>query len=221
MDKPVAVILSGCGYLDGAEITESVSAMIALGQQGLQMECFAPSKNFKPVPHMEAEQPAHTPQERNTLHESARIARGQVKPLAALDASKFSGLVFPGGYGAALHLSDWAEKGASCDIMPEVRKAIEFMHQNERPILAICVAPVLLGRVLGRHAPTLSVGAEGELSQELEKTGATHSPCGVKDFLTDRERRLVCTPAYLYGEASAFEVFSGISAATKEFAGLV
>ena len=32
--KKVAVILSGCGFLDGAEITEAISTLIAIGQNG-------------------------------------------------------------------------------------------------------------------------------------------------------------------------------------------
>ena len=32
--KTIAVILSGCGYLDGAEITEAISILVAIGQQG-------------------------------------------------------------------------------------------------------------------------------------------------------------------------------------------
>ena len=34
--KKVAVILSGCGYLDGAEIRESVLALLALDIEGIE-----------------------------------------------------------------------------------------------------------------------------------------------------------------------------------------
>ena len=40
--KKIAVILSGCGFLDGAEITESVSTLIALDQKDCKYEVFAP-----------------------------------------------------------------------------------------------------------------------------------------------------------------------------------
>ena len=41
---------------------------------------------------------------RNVLVESARIARGNIKPLDQLSAGQFDALVFPGGFGAAKNL---------------------------------------------------------------------------------------------------------------------
>lgn len=41
---------------------------------------------------------------RNVLVESARIARGNIKPLSQLSASQFDAVVFPGGFGAAKNL---------------------------------------------------------------------------------------------------------------------
>jgi len=38
------------------------------------------------------------------LVESARIARGNVKPLGQLSAAQFDAVVFPGGFGAAKNL---------------------------------------------------------------------------------------------------------------------
>lgn len=41
--KKIAVILSGCGVYDGAEIHESVLTLLALEQNGLDYQCFAPN----------------------------------------------------------------------------------------------------------------------------------------------------------------------------------
>lgn len=43
MQKKVAVILSGCGVYDGAEIHESVLTLLRLDQRGAQVQCFAPN----------------------------------------------------------------------------------------------------------------------------------------------------------------------------------
>ncbi len=43
MHKRVAVILSGCGVYDGAEIHESVITLLRLNQRGAQVQCFAPN----------------------------------------------------------------------------------------------------------------------------------------------------------------------------------
>lgn len=38
----VAVILSGCGYLDGAEVFEAVLSLLAIERRGAHYQCFAP-----------------------------------------------------------------------------------------------------------------------------------------------------------------------------------
>ncbi len=40
--KKVAIVLSGCGVDDGAEIHESVLTMLALDRAGVEYFCFAP-----------------------------------------------------------------------------------------------------------------------------------------------------------------------------------
>ncbi len=45
----VAVVLSGCGYLDGAEIQESVVTLLALDRAGAEVECLAPDKEQRDV----------------------------------------------------------------------------------------------------------------------------------------------------------------------------
>jgi len=49
-------------------------------------------------------QPSASAVVRNVLVESARIARGNVKPLEQLSAAQFDAVVFPGGFGAAKNL---------------------------------------------------------------------------------------------------------------------
>ena len=40
--KKIAVILSGCGVFDGAEIHESVLSLLAIKRLGGEYQCFAP-----------------------------------------------------------------------------------------------------------------------------------------------------------------------------------
>ena len=46
MAKKIAIVLSGCGNKDGAEITEVVSLIIALSGLGAQLKFFAPNREF-------------------------------------------------------------------------------------------------------------------------------------------------------------------------------
>lgn len=212
--KKIALILSGCGYLDGAEITEAVALQIALTQAGTTVTCFAPDIEVTPTDHTTGK--PLDGQKRNLLAEANRIARGHAKALAALKAADFDGLAFAGGFGAALNLSDWGKVGAKATVLPDVVRVIKEFHKASKPIGAACIAPTLLAKVLGPEGVNLTIGNDKETAQEIEKTGAHHVDCPVEDFVTDREHKLVTTPAYMYGEALPHQVFKGIQGLVKE-----
>lgn len=205
--KKIAVVLSGCGYLDGSEITETISLIISLNQAGAEVHCFAPDKSFSVTNHISKDM---MNEDRNVLVEAARICRGEIKNLSNLSASNFDALAFPGGFGAAKNLSNWAEKGAQCEVLPDLKKIILDFYEASKPIGAICIAPVLLARVLGHKNPTLTIGNDLATAVEIQKTGAIHEECPVNDYITDRETKIVTTPAYMYDDAKPHEVFAGI-----------
>lgn len=68
--KKVAVILSGCGFLDGAEITEAISTLIAIGQNDAEYKVFAPNKEVAETNHVTQKA---TGQKRNVLQEAAPL----------------------------------------------------------------------------------------------------------------------------------------------------
>ncbi len=210
--KKIAVILSGCGFKDGAEITESVSSLIALGEFGADYECFAPDESFTATNHRTDD----TSGERNIMDEASRISRGKIRPITELKESDFDGILFPGGYGAALHLSTWAKEGSSAKLLLSVEKAIKDFHEASKPIGAICISPTLVAKVLGDFNVTVTIGNDTETAQEIEKTGANHEDCPVTDYITDRENKVITTPAYMYDEAKPVEVYTGIKALVKE-----
>ena len=205
--KKVAVILSGCGHLDGSEITESVSLLISLHQAGAQVSCFAPNIEISVMDHK-----THHPtsEKRNLLAEAARIARGNIHDVSELQVKNFDALAFPGGYGAAKNLCNWAEKGAKCDVHPEIQRVIKEFYAASKPIGAVCIAPVILARVLGDKKITVTIGDDQSTAAEIKKTGAHHEDCPVDDYISDRESKIVTTPAYMYGNAKPDEVFKGI-----------
>lgn len=211
--KKIAVVLSGCGNKDGAEITEAVSLIVGLSQAGAHITYFAPNiefdaKNFLTDTVIE---------KRNVMVESARITRSEIKDLKDLKSEQFDGLAFPGGFGAALHLSTWATKGSRCEVLPEISKAITEFHAQSKPIAAICIAPALVAKVLGSHRVTVTLGESKDVSNEIEKTGAQHESCPVDDYVTDRECKVITTPAYMFDNAKPHQVFKGISGLVKEF----
>ena len=71
----VAVILAGCGFLDGSEVHESVLTLLALAQRNHEVRCFAPDiPQRRVVNHLTGEE---VEESRNVLVEAARIARGE------------------------------------------------------------------------------------------------------------------------------------------------
>ncbi len=210
--KKFAIILSGCGFLDGAEVTEAVSTLICLDQKTCSYDVFAPNINAPTVNHFDQS----TSSERNILEESSRITRGTTKDLSTLAPSDYDGLVIPGGYGVAKHLSNWATKGSACEVHHNLETTIKSFHQDSKPILAICIAPTLIAKSLGSEGITVTIGNDPETAAEIEKTGAIHENCNVDDFVTDRLNKLITTPAYMYNSTPG-KVFTGISKAVNEF----
>ncbi|MDX9731133.1 MAG: isoprenoid biosynthesis glyoxalase ElbB [Bdellovibrionales bacterium] len=209
LDRKVAVILSGCGNRDGAEITEAISTIVALSETGAQYRCFAPNVDYKPEAFSSLTEKA--PREaRNAVEESGRIARGDIHTLDSLKTGDYDAMVFVGGFGAAKNLCSWATEGASTKVIPDVQRLIREFHAASKPIGAICIAPVLVALVLGKEGVEITLGAEGDAALEARKTGARVTPCDVTDYISDRDHKVLTTPAYMYDGAKPHEVFSGI-----------
>ncbi len=211
--KKVAVILSGCGFLDGAEITEAISTLVAIGQQGAEYKVFAPNKEVAETNHL-TQKP--TGQMRNVMQEAARIARGEIQPLEELQAVDFDALAFPGGFGAALHLCNFAEKGSGGEIDPQVSRVVQEFHANRKPIAAICIAPAIMAMAFGDKGVNVTIGDDSGTASEIEKTGAKHQNCVVEKYVVDSSNKVITTPAYMYGTAKPHQIFEGVSGAIKE-----
>ncbi len=207
MSKKIAVILSGCGVYDGAEIHESVITLLRLDQRGAQVECFAPDvAQLHVINHLTGEE---MPESRNVLVESARIARGAVKDIGQANAADFDALIVPGGFGAAKNLSNFAVEGAGCSINPQVLALAEAFAEAGKPVGLICISPALAAKIYGPGV-TCTIGNDADTVAALDKMGATHLECSVEDIVEDQARKLVSTPAYMLGK-NISEVASGIN----------
>ena len=87
MSKKIAVIISGCGNKDDAEIHESVMTLWALHKHGADYQCFAPDIEQHHVLNFITNQ--EMDEKRNVLVESARIARGDIKDLKDYNAADY------------------------------------------------------------------------------------------------------------------------------------
>ena len=141
--KHIAIILSGCGVFDGAEIHEAVLTLLHVELQGGKYQCFAPNIAQMHVIHHRTGEVAEN-ESRNVLTEAARIARGEIKDLAELDANDFDALILPGGFGAAKNLSDFAVNGAECRLNDDVESACKAFAKAGKAVGYICISPAMI-----------------------------------------------------------------------------
>lgn len=216
-EKRVAVVLAGCGYLDGAEIHEAVIALLALDRAGARVRCAAPDKpQHHVVDHLTGEPTGET---RNVLREAARLARGKIAPLADIRAADFDALFLPGGFGAAKNLSTVAFDGPGATVDPEVARVLREFRAAGKPIGAVCIAPAVL--VAALREGEVTIGCDPGTAGAIAAMGGTHVACGVTELHVDRARKIVTAPAYMYGDERIANVAAGIEkavAATLELA---
>jgi len=197
MTKKIGVVLSGCGFKDGAEIHEAVLTLLALDQAGAEIVCMAPNIDQTQVTnHITDEAQAET---RNVLVESARIARGNIEDIANVNASDLDAVVLPGGFGAALNLSDFATKGPEAVVNADVKRLLEDIHNQKKPIGAICIAPAVVAATLGASKVKLTIGNDEGTADAINAHGAEHETCAVESIIVDEENKIVSTPAYMLG----------------------
>lgn len=211
--KKIALLFSGCGHKDGAEITEVVSLLVGLKKNKAHVDAFSLDLEVPVTNHLTKETDYQI--KRNMLVEAARITRGHIQSLNNLEVSRYDALAIAGGFGAALHFSNWAQKGSQCEVHPQVQRVIEEFYKQEKPMAAVCIAPVLLAKVLGSRGVTVTIGNDKEAAAEILKTGAFVQECPVNDYITDRDHRIITTPAFMY-DATYDQVFEGIQGLAKE-----
>ncbi|KAA3607337.1 MAG: isoprenoid biosynthesis protein ElbB [Planctomycetota bacterium] len=204
----VGVCLSGCGVFDGAEIHEAVITLLALDRAGAEVLCFAPNVEQMHVVNHHSGEVAEG-ESRNVLVEAARIARGQIQDAAEVQVGDFDALIFPGGFGAAKNLSNFAVSGAEARVEPEVARLVEATVAAGKPIGFECISPAICASVLRGSGVELTIGSDADTASALEAMGVKHVACPVRDVHVDEGRNIVSTPAYMLA-GSISEAADGI-----------
>ena len=214
----IGVLLSGCGVMDGSEIHEAVITLLAIDKEGMEYICIAPDKDQTQVINHLTNKPQN--EKRNMLVESARIARGNVKDIKDISINEIDALIMPGGFGAACNLSSFGMDGANAKILPEVENLLKELHKNKKPIGGICIAPNLLAKVFGKHAPEITIGTDENTAKAMEQMGAKHLNKKSDEIVIDQRNLLVTTPAYMLAKGPK-EIESGIIKLVKAIAELI
>ena len=218
-----AVLLSGCGVYDGSEIHESVLTLLSLEENSMKYYCIAPNIEQKHViNHINGEVKNG---KRNVLEESARIARGKISSLDGLDQNKISSLIITGGFGAAKNLSNWAFDGENSVVIKQVEKLIMYCIDNKKPILSLCISPVLIAKVLERteYNAKLSLGSKNsksdyninDMHRTLTNLGVETKDCSIEEICIDENLKIISAPCYML-DAKIYEVRDNINMAIKK-----
>ena len=214
--KKIAIILSGCGNRDGSELQESLSLMLAIDRRGWQYQCFAPEGYFEVVPHIDVQDDDEAEdgtivdtEQRDIFVESARIARGNLLPIEDYKPADYDALALPGGMGAARNLSSFAFDGPRMLVIDSVQDAILETYRAHKPVVAMCIAPMVLAKVLGRYEVELTLGPDNNQASGIAKGFGCHvCACGPTDVCVDSEHKVITTPAYMAATRIS-EIFAG------------
>lgn len=192
--RKVAVILAGCGPKDGSEIQETLTLLLALDQHNIEYHCFAPNENqYHVINHVTGEV---MDESRNVMVEAARIVRGDIAPIEMFKAEEFDALLFPGGFGAAKNLFTYAIDGADFTVNKYVEKAINDMHAQNKPIGAMCIAPIMIAKVLGNVNVTVGCDSYPQ-ADDVRAFGCTHTETQNGGVAIDKENKIFTTPCYM------------------------
>ena len=206
--KRVGVLLSGCGVMDGSEIHEATLTLYFLDRAGAEIICMAPDKDQRDVMnHVSGESVA---EKRNVMTEAARIARGKIRDVRTVRADDLDALVIPGGFGAAKNLCSFAVEGAAGKVDKDVEVLLRELHKRNKPIGALCIAPVVIAGVFGKScAPEITIGNDASTAAAIEAMGARHKTAAPDEIVVDYENRIVSTPCYMLAQ-SIREIGPGI-----------
>ena len=206
----VGVVLSGCGHQDGSEIHEAVFTLHALEKAGAEAIIMAPDMDqFHVINHLNGNE--DLTESRNILVESARIARGKVVDVASVSGHQLDALIFPGGTGMAKNIFDYSMAGINCTVISDVQRLVVEILEADKPLGAICIAPVMVAKVLeflGRTG-TVTGGFNVEINNDIKAMGINTIKVGAEEIVVDNENKIVTTPAYVEAK-SMNESFMGI-----------
>ncbi len=206
----IAIILSGNGVYDGAEIHESTMTMYAVVKLGGEYQIFAPDINqHHVINHVTGEEMDET---RNVFIESARIARGNIKPLSELKANDYDGIMFPGGFGAAKNLSSFAFDGVDCSVLPDIERVINEAVKENKPIGALCISPAVVAKVL--EGVRVTIGQDKETADAIGKMGGAHIKTNHGEVTIDEDFKVATTPCYML-DATIVDIADGAMNVTK------
>ena len=209
--KKIAVVLAGNGVFDGSDIHETTLTLYSIAKNGATYEIFAPDiDQHHVINHQNGDE---MKEKRNVLTEAARIARGNIKNLGNFKADDFDAIIIPGGFGVAKNLCTFAFDGIDCKVNLDVEKAIRSMNERKKPIGALCIAPVVIAKVLGDIKVT--IGQDKDTAKAIKDMGANHKDTTHGEVIVDEKNKIVTSPCYML-DANIAQIGDGADNVVKK-----
>ena len=204
----VALILAGCGYLDGSEIQETVLTILALEQLGVQWQGLALNKNQTHIVN-HTNQTVQKEQQRNMIEESARITRGNIIDIEEADTDDYDAIIFPGGFGVAKNIFNFALVGDDTYKIDEtLLKFTRAFYLANKPAGFICISPLIVPLIYPKNT-NITIGTDEDITNIVEKKGVKHIAKASMEICVDESSKVVTTPAYMNAK-NIVEVQQGI-----------
>jgi len=224
----IGVLISGCGVYDGAEIQETVLSLLAIAELGHEAVCIGvDADHFHVVNHIDG---SIMPEKRNMLIEAARITRGEIQDIHSIQPADIDALLIPGGFGSAKNFTTWAFDGHNSTILPIVKLLLINLINVGKPIVALCVSPVVLAKALQDSGISLhmTIGSTTDPSpydissfqNGMEQIGCTTEEKTIGEVLVDKKNRIITAPCYMM-EAGIVQIRENIKLALNALEDLV
>jgi len=165
---------------------------------------------------------------RNIQVETSRITRDKVLGLEALNTEAgYDAVIFPGGYGAGLVLSNYSKENRGGDplaVDPHIKRIIETFHSNGKPMGFMCLSSILPSIVLGSKnggpGVIVTAGDESGVANDISSWGNTVKASSVDSVVVDEDNKILSTPAYLANNVNPYDIYQGSEALISELADL-
>jgi enhancing lycopene biosynthesis protein 2 len=132
-----------------------------------------------------------------------------------LNADDFDALIIPGNSHLLQDLTTFNTDGERFKVHETIEKIILKFYQQSKPIGVIGIAAVVAAQVLKKNRPLITLGETSDFISKLNKMNIQHEKCPSTDYITDRDCKLLSTPADM-NEVTSRSAYTGIRLMIKE-----
>ncbi|MFB6355375.1 MAG: hypothetical protein ABEJ65_02535 [bacterium] len=198
MNTHVGLYLAGTGSLDGSDVYTAVLAYDQIQKRGWDPRPIGRDvKQGEVRNHRDAREISV---DRNSLTESARMVRGDIKDMRDVDTDQLLGGVFVGGGGVLSTWTDFHERGKDCRITERLKFHINDFYNKNQPIICLGNAGLAVARVLSDVDEKIQMnpGQNSKIKEAIEYYGIqinSAQPCW------DEENRVGTRPGFIREES--------------------